>query len=75
MKSSLGLVTIKFALLICRYMAPEYTNTGKITERSDVFSFGVVLLEIITGRRPVLSPEPDIDETLAFWVSSLNAGF
>lgn len=53
------------------YMAPEYTNTGKITERSDVFSFGVVLLEIITGRRPVLSPEPDIDETLAFWARPL----
>jgi serine/threonine protein kinase len=52
-------------------MAPEYTNTGKITDRSDVFSFGVVLLEIITGMRPVLPGEHDNDETLVSWVSSV----
>ena len=51
-------------------MASEYTNTGKITDRSDVFSFGVVLLEIITGKRPVLADEPNgDDETLVSWVS------
>uniref|UniRef100_A0A8R7K657 non-specific serine/threonine protein kinase n=2 Tax=Triticum urartu TaxID=4572 RepID=A0A8R7K657_TRIUA len=54
------------------YMAPEYTNTGKITDRSDVFSFGVVLLEIITGKRPVLSDEADQDdETLVSWARPL----
>uniref|UniRef100_M8C909 non-specific serine/threonine protein kinase n=1 Tax=Aegilops tauschii TaxID=37682 RepID=M8C909_AEGTA len=51
-------------------MAPEYTNTGKITDWSDVFSFGVVLLEIITGKRLVLSDEPDEDdETLVSWIN------
>ncbi|KAJ0709207.1 putative protein kinase RLK-Pelle-LRR-XI-1 family [Helianthus annuus] len=35
------------------YMAPEYANMLKITEKSDVFSYGVVLLEIITGKKPV----------------------
>ncbi|XBH98897.1 hypothetical protein VPH35_128345 [Triticum aestivum] len=50
------------------YMVPEYTNTGKITDRSDVFSFGLVLLEIITGKRPVLADEPNgDDETLVSW--------
>jgi len=33
------------------YCAPEYATTGKLTMRSDIYSFGVVLLELITGRR------------------------
>lgn len=36
-----------------RYVAPEYANTGLLNEKSDIYSFGVLLLEAITGRDPV----------------------
>lgn len=35
------------------YMAPEYASRGQLTEKADVFSFGVVVLEIVSGRRNI----------------------
>ena len=34
-------------------MAPEYTQSGLITEKADVYAFGVVLLEILTGIKAI----------------------
>lgn len=36
---------------LCRgYMAPEYALRGQLTEKADVFSYGVVALELVSGR-------------------------
>lgn len=43
------------------YMAPEFAcGTVKITEKCDVYGFGVLVLEILTGRRPVEYLEDDV---------------
>lgn len=51
------------------YCAPEYAMTGQLTVKSDVFSFGVVLLELITGRRAFDNTRPHGEQNLMLWVS------
>jgi serine/threonine protein kinase len=38
---------------MCRCLAPEYFTHGIVDEKTDVFAFGVFLLELISGRKPV----------------------
>lgn len=52
----------------CCYTAPEHGCSKKATEQMDVFSFGVVLLELITGRRVELAAESRDAPDVLRWV-------
>ncbi|CAN6304737.1 unnamed protein product [Urochloa humidicola] len=50
------------------YMAPEYAVLGHISTKSDVFSFGVIVLEIVAGRKNTTSSEGMVSEHLLSYV-------
>jgi len=43
-------------------MSPEYAMFGQLSEKSDVFSFGIIILEIITGKKNGNSCRPNQDD-------------
>ncbi|XP_011011786.1 PREDICTED: receptor-like serine/threonine-protein kinase ALE2 isoform X2 [Populus euphratica] len=53
------------------YVAPEYAMTGHLLVKSDVYSYGVVLLELLTGRKPVDMSQPPGQENLVTWARPL----
>ncbi|MED6182540.1 putative serine/threonine-protein kinase pbl5, variant 2 [Stylosanthes scabra] len=53
------------------YCAPDYAMTGQLTFKSDIYSFGVVLLELITGRKVIDHRRPEKEENLVAWARPL----
>ncbi|KAL2241450.1 probable serine/threonine-protein kinase PBL7 [Sesamum indicum] len=53
------------------YLAPEYFQHGKVSDKTDIYAFGVVLLELITGRKPIESKRGPGEENLVLWAKPL----
>ncbi|KAF3325603.1 Protein kinase APK1B [Carex littledalei] len=49
------------------YAAPEYLNAGHLSTRSDVYGFGVLLIEILIGRRALDKARPEREQNLVDW--------
>ena len=54
------------------YMSPEYAMQGRFSVKSDVFSFGVLILEIIIGKKNNCFYQSEHDEDLLSYVSGSN---
>lgn len=52
------------------YIAPEYLMYGRVSEKIDIYSFGIVLLELLTGKEPISSKGIKGQESLAIWVKT-----
>ncbi|XP_044469882.1 probable serine/threonine-protein kinase At1g01540 [Mangifera indica] len=53
------------------YVAPEYASTGMLNERSDVYSFGILIMEVISGRNPVDYSRPPEEVNLIEWLKKM----
>nr|GMD38229.1 probable receptor-like serine/threonine-protein kinase At5g57670 [Ipomoea batatas] len=53
------------------YLAPEYFVHGKINEKIDVYALGVVLLELLSGKKPIDNTNAKGQESLVLWAKQI----
>eukprot|EP00249_Psilotum_nudum_P025498 c30032_g1_i1 orf=8-2350(+) len=57
------------------YLAPEYATTGRLEQKGDVYAFGVILLQLISGKMPtylhVSQSHPQAPDNMVSWARSL----
>lgn len=53
------------------YLAPEYAMFGKASESCDVYSFGILLLELCSGRKPIEKISPTMKRPITDWALPL----
>nr|GMD65342.1 probable receptor-like serine/threonine-protein kinase At5g57670 [Ipomoea batatas] len=56
------------------YLAPEYLAHGKINEKIDVYAFGIVLLELLSGRKPIDNRNANAQKSLVLWAEEILRG-
>ncbi|CAN1781130.1 Protein kinase STUNTED [Linum perenne] len=56
------------------YLAPEYFMHGRMSDKLDVFAFGVVLLELLSGRMAIAGPDSQGQESLLMWARPILQG-
>lgn len=67
-----GMYATHKTLAALGYLAPEYAYTGQVTEDSDIYAFGALVLELLTGHRPVFFVEATRTlVSMATWVHPL----
>ncbi|XP_019458709.1 PREDICTED: probable receptor-like serine/threonine-protein kinase At5g57670 [Lupinus angustifolius] len=53
------------------YLAPEYFMHGRVTDKIDVYAFGVVLLELLSSKKPINNESPKGQESLVMWATPI----